>query len=48
MLHVVLRAGCFWLVLMRLGCGMVFASRLLAVIEPINDTAIAAKERAAA
>jgi hypothetical protein len=31
-----------------MGCGMAVASRLLAVIETINDTVIAAKERAAA
>jgi hypothetical protein len=48
MCHVVLRAACCRLVLMRLGCGMAVASRLLAVIEPTDDTVIAVKERAAA
>jgi len=49
MCHVVLRARCWRLVLMRLGCGIaVPLSHLLAVIEPINNTVIAAKESAAA
>jgi hypothetical protein len=46
MCDAVLRAGCCRLVLM--GCVVAVASRLLAVIEAMNNTFIAAKERAAA
>lgn len=41
MCRLVLRAGCC----QRVGCGMAFASHLLAVIEPINDTVMAVEEK---